>query len=137
MFVDGGLPENSAGPLAGLPWDRRRLAFRCDSGGRIEGEWTGVPVGSLIAAADVSDAMTHLLVDSVEEYRACVPLRDSMDALLAFRESRTDCEATAAVTPRLVGPRIDSARAVKRVDRIRAIQLRPEEDATEYEHLPD
>ncbi|MFP4629072.1 MAG: hypothetical protein ACLFMX_08830, partial [Halobacteriales archaeon] len=46
------------------------IAFRCHSGRRIDGRWTGVPVTRLLATAPPST--THLLVEGAEGYRACV-----------------------------------------------------------------
>lgn len=137
IFANGSLPETAESSLDALQGRCQHLVFRCQSGRRIEGDWTGIPIEELLTAVDVPDATTHLLVESADGYRACVAVRDAMDALLAFEEDRVDCTTTGGVTPRFVGPHIETRRQVKCVDTIQAISLRPGEDAIEYEFLPE
>ncbi len=137
LFVDGALPAGTEASLETLSQKRRQITLHCHTGRRIEGEWIGVPVATLIEEVAISERATHILVESVDGFRACFPLLEALDSLVAFEETRLDCDDSFDVTPRIVSPFLDSRRAVKFVDRITAIRLEPDEDATAYENLPE
>lgn len=137
VFEHGRLPSHADGSLEDLPLERRSLAFKCTSGRRLAGEWVGIAMADLLAVGALPPTTTHLLVDSALDYTACVSIADAMDGLLAFEETRFDCESTQDVTPRLVGTSIDTPRTVKRVSRITGLSLSATEDPTAFEYLPD
>jgi hypothetical protein len=136
-YADGSVPGRATATLDGLDRQRQHLAFQCSGGRTIEGDWRGVPVLDLLEAADAPADTTHVLVESRDEYRVCIGLRDLPGALLAFDADRWDDAGDGDATPRLVGERIDTARAVKGVNTIRAVSLAPDEDPQSLEHLPE
>ena len=136
VFADGALPDRAEATLEGLPHHTRHVAFQCGSGSTIEGEWTGVALLDLLDAADAPEDTTHVLVESTDDTRVCVELRDLPGAMLAF-EARRDGQPTEDGLPRLVGERLGSTRAVKDVRTVRTVGLAPEEDPQTLEHLPE
>jgi hypothetical protein len=118
----------------------RTIGFRCTSGDWIEAEWTGVPVARLIAAASVPSATTHLVVEATDDYRACLPIRACLDALLAFDGKTTPASdhqtAASDSFPRFVAPDVGGPRAVQSVARLAAVRLAANESRSDYEHLP-
>jgi DMSO/TMAO reductase YedYZ molybdopterin-dependent catalytic subunit len=77
-------------------------------------------VAELVDAADPPPETTHLLVHGTDDYRACVAIRDAMDALLAYE---CDGDPIGDGQTRLVGPNIDSARSVRGVRRLECVSL--------------
>lgn len=109
-----------------LPRATRTCTVECASGVRATDEWTGVPVDALAAAADFPGETTHLRVVA-EEFAADVPILPALDGVLAFerREGRDDGEVG---LPRLVADDVPGERLVKRVVRISAVALDPDEE---------
>lgn len=105
----------------------------CASGDSETGEWVGIRVGALLDRAGVDETATHLLVTGVDGYRVCVPLTDSLDALLAV--SRRDISDDDTL-PRLVGTSIEGTRSVGQVTRIEPVRLDPGEAEDRYERRP-
>lgn len=118
----------------------RTIGFRCTSGDWIAGEWIGVPVATLLEAASVPSATTHLVVEATDDYRACLPIRACLDALLAFDGGTAPASdrPTAAPDsfPRFVAPEVGGPRAVQAVARLSAVTLAADESRADYEHLP-
>lgn len=104
-------------------------ATECASGDPFEGHWRGMPLVELLSRAD-PDA-THLLVESEDGFRACVPLADAVDGILAVK--RVDGRGDGL--PRLVVPSILGTRMVKRVERIETRRLSPAQDPEELERI--
>jgi len=107
---------------------RDTIGFECSSGEWLDGEWTGVPVFELLAAAEAPAETTHVQFESVDGDRACVPLADLDGAIVAVGEDAT--------LPRFVSPHVVGPRTVKNLSRVRPLALAPEKDRTEYEQLP-
>lgn len=123
--------------LETLPTERRKLSYRCESGRLVEGEWTGVSMKALLRRVELPENITHLIIESQDDHRVCIPVSKGLTATLAFDEKRIDGDSPQDVTPRLVGPDIEGPRAVKRIHKISAIHLDPTEDPAGYEQLPE
>lgn len=104
------------------------LGFECASGDWIEREWTGVPVLDLLEAAAVPGDTTHIQVEGANDERACIPLADLTDAIIAVDEGDG--------FPRFVSPHVLGPRTIKSVTRVRPLVLDPGEDREAYECLP-
>ncbi len=115
--------------LEEYPVVRDARGFECASGEWIEHEWVGISVFELLEAADVPEDTTHILLESVDGYRSCVPLGDLKDAIVAV-------EGDDGGTPRLISPQTVGPRNIKHLEHIRPQSLRPEEDREQYETLP-
>lgn len=140
---------------------QKTMGYECASGDWIEGEWTGVPVLELLEAADVPGDTTHVQLESVDGYLACVGLLDLGEAIVAidggeFPDQReepveeddgtddgngegtrgTEPECSTDEFPRFVAPRILGPRTMKNLARIRPLALDPHEDRESYEELP-
>lgn len=110
----------------GFPLATASCTVECASGERATDEWTGVPIDALAAAADFPGETTHLRVEAAD-FAAEVPIRPALDGILAFerREGRDDGESG---LPRFVADGVDGERLVKRVRRLSAVALDPDED---------
>ncbi|MFB6352986.1 MAG: molybdopterin-dependent oxidoreductase [Halobacteriales archaeon] len=134
----GRLVVSSAGRLelgpspAGFSMHTETHAITCSSGDRETGEWRGIRVGELLERAGPAADATHLVVTGADDYRVCVPLAATLDALLAVE--RLDAPDDGAL-PRFLGTGVGGTRSVKRVRRIETASLAPGEDATQYEDL--
>ncbi|WP_134670944.1 molybdopterin-dependent oxidoreductase [Halorussus marinus] len=109
----------------------REWSFRCASGDEIAGPWSGIALDELLAAADPPDATTHLAVEGEDGYRACVPIADALDGLLAYRRAGAACGGA----PRFLAPGVSGVRTVKRVARIEALELPAGADPEDREAL--
>lgn len=109
-----------------------RHAIVCSSGDRETGEWRGIRVGDLLDRADPAADATHLMVTGADDYQVCVPLADTLEALLAV--ARLDAPDDGAL-PRFLGTGVGGTRSVKRVRRLETVSLAPGEDAAAYEDL--
>ncbi|MFW6448790.1 MAG: molybdopterin-binding oxidoreductase [Halobacteriota archaeon] len=104
-----------------LSLETEAIAFRCHSGRRIDGHWTGLPVRRLLAGAPPST--THLLVEGREGYRACVAVVEVMDGLVAVEATREGAPVPGDELPRLVADGLEAPRSVRGVTRVDAIAL--------------
>ncbi|QSG03402.1 molybdopterin-dependent oxidoreductase [Natranaeroarchaeum sulfidigenes] len=114
-----------------LQTERHRVT--CATGDYEVGQWRGVLIETLLSRVEADDRSTHLLVTGEDGYRACIPLTEAIDALLAV--AREDVEADGRL-PRFVGDEIDGAESVASVERIETIHLDADEDASEYSGPP-
>ena len=96
--------------------------YRCATGAEFGGEWRGVPVAPLLD--DASPDTTHLCAESADGYRAHVPVRAALDAVVAT--GRPDGPADGL--PRLVGPGFDSAQTVRDLAALAPVALPPDAD---------
>lgn len=110
----------------------------CASGNRHTADWTGVTMVDLLEAAGVPQSTTHVVVESLDEYRVAIPVREAIDGLLAFVKDGEAIGATHEYANRFVSPATEGARDIKGVSRIEHTTLRPEEDPEALENLfPD
>lgn len=106
----------------------RSVSYKCLSEGRRDADWQGVPVGDLVDVADVPSGTTHIVVESRDGYRSCVPVGVALDGLLALERDGVRLES-----PRFLAPGIEGPRAVKDVAAVTPVSLAPDEDRSEYE----
>ncbi|TKX58412.1 pterin operon protein [Halorubrum sp. SS7] len=126
----GGAAERSAPDLlAQLDAVRERRGavtvacrYRCATGTEFGGEWRGVAVAPLLD--DAPPETTHLRAESADGYRAHVPVRDALDAVVATER----LDGPAAGLPRLVGPDFDSAQTVRDLAALAPVALPPDAD---------
>lgn len=104
---------------------------RCGSGDLIGGHWRGIELVELLDGID-ADA-THLVVESEDGFRVCVPIADAVDGILAV--DRLDTEFFPDGLPRLVAPSLSGTRLVRRVVSIEGERLSPSEDPEAFEDL--
>jgi DMSO/TMAO reductase YedYZ molybdopterin-dependent catalytic subunit len=104
----------------------------CETSGPIEGPWTGLELGDLLAAVESPPDATHVLVSCRDGYRVCLDVSDALSAVLAYRR---DGEPLGLDEMRVVGPAVGSGRSAKGVRRIEPVALAPADDPTELESL--
>lgn len=104
----------------------------CSSGDRETGRWRGVSVADLVDRAGPAARATHVVVTGADGYRVCLPLTDSIDALVAV--NRLDAPADDSL-PRFLGSAVSGTRSVKRVRRLETVALAADEDPADYEAL--
>ena len=102
----------------------------CATGDRETGEWRGVPLEALLERADAGPDATHLLVTGRDGYRVCLPLAETLDALVALE--RRDRPADVSL-PRFIGAGLEGTRSVRDVERLDTVALGPDEDPEVYE----
>jgi hypothetical protein len=93
---------------------------------RATDEWTGIPIDALAAAADFPGGTTHLRVEA-GDFAADPPIRAALGGILAFERHEGRDDETEEL-PRLVSDGMAGERLAKRVRRISAIELAPDED---------
>ncbi|WP_335999483.1 molybdopterin-dependent oxidoreductase [Halorientalis halophila] len=111
---------------------RSDASMHCDDSGPIDGPWTGLDVGSLLAAADGAPDATHVLLTCRDGYRVCLPVADALSAVLAYRQ---DGERLGPEGIRVVGPAIGSGRSAQGIARIETATLESGADPTDLERL--
>lgn len=116
---------------ADSPVAERRIHFRCHSGRRIGGTWRGIPALELVERLDPPPDATHLLVESEDGYRACVPMRRALEGLLAVELDGRPLDG-----PRFVAPGLSGPRSVRDVTRVAARSLDSHESPSDYERFP-
>ena len=62
---------------------QQSVGFECASGTWKEREWDAIPVFSLLDLADIPEETTHVQFESRDGDRACVPLADLEDGIIA------------------------------------------------------
>lgn len=106
----------------------------CASGDPIGGRWRGIELADLLAEIDAE--ATHLLVESADGFRACVPIVETLDGIIAVE--RLDTESVPEGLPRLIAPSLSGTRLVQNVAAIEGKQLSASADPEEFEQLlPD
>lgn len=140
--------------LGGFERVTRTHRFRCTSGDRFGGEWTGVPVETALSSVSLPGDTTHLVVAGADGFQVCVPVLAALDGLFAIEESGADGDGAGSDgdgagsaerasadgerrpdAPRFVSPGVDGPRTVQRVVRLEALHLDPGESADEYESI--
>jgi hypothetical protein len=114
-------------------FDLVELAYetRCGSGEPIEGHWRGIELVELLDGID-ADA-THLVVESEDGFRVCVPILDAVGGILAV--DRLDTAGFPDGLPRLIAPSLSGTRLVRRVVSVDGERLSPSEDPGDFEDL--
>lgn len=96
--------------------------YRCATGTEFGGEWRGVSAAPLLD--DAPPDTTHLRAESADGYRAHVPVREALDAVVATER----LDGPAEGLPRLVGPDFDSAQTVRDLAALVPVSLPPDAD---------
>ena len=104
---------------------------RCGSGDPVAGHWRGIELAALLDGVD-ADA-THLLVESTDGFRVCVPVAKAIEGILAV--DRVDTDFFPRGLPRLVAPSLSGTRFVRRVATIEGRRLPPSADPEDHEDL--
>ena len=109
-----------------FPRATRTCTAECASGVPATDEWTGVPIDALATAARFPDETTPLRAGA-DDFAAEIPIPVALGGIVTFdwREGRDDDEAG---LPRLVADGVVGERPVKRVERISAVALAPDEE---------
>lgn len=110
--------------------EERTIAIDCHSGDWQEFTWVGIPIEPLFNAVDIPSSTTHVQVDGSDEQRACIPIGQALNGVLALSQN-----GTRLTMPRFVAPGIAGPRTIKSVRRIETRELSSGADRTEYEHL--
>lgn len=106
-----------------------RHKVTCATGDYEVGQWRGVRIETLLSRVEADEGSTHLLVTGDDGYRACIPMTEAHDALLAV--AREDVQRDGRL-PRFVGGEVDGSESVAGVERIETLRLESDEDASEY-----
>ncbi|MFB6266960.1 MAG: molybdopterin-dependent oxidoreductase [Halodesulfurarchaeum sp.] len=116
----------------------KRVTIVCASGETTTADWTGIPLRSLLDAADIPLETTHVTVASRDGYRVAVGIVDALGGLLATHKDGVPISREHPYENRFVAPRIDGARNVKGVSRIEPHSLRPHDHPESLENVdPD
>lgn len=107
---------------------RKTVGFECASGDWIERECEALPVSELVEAAKFPADTTHVVVESTDGYRACVPISALPEAIIAIGDGPGK--------PRFVSPAVIGPRAIKNLESVEPRSLDPDADPEEYERLP-
>lgn len=107
----------------------------CASGDRHTAAWTGVPVHDLLEAARIPQSTTHVIVESRDDYRVAIPVREAIEGLLAFLKDGEPIGRDRPYSNRFVSPATEGARDIKGVRRIDHTSLGPGEDPEQLENL--
>ncbi|MFC7044682.1 molybdopterin-dependent oxidoreductase [Halobacteriaceae archaeon GCM10025711] len=126
-----------ADAIADLPVAETDHLFRCASGRPIQSEWVGVDAWSLLEAAAVPDDTTHLVVESADGYRVCIPVGPALDGVVAFTRDGTPIGDDNPYSSRFVAPGVDGPHAAKGVARIEALALGPHDDPESLENITE
>jgi DMSO/TMAO reductase YedYZ molybdopterin-dependent catalytic subunit len=118
--------------------DTRSVTVVCASGDSHTHEWTGIPIVELIDAAEVPLETTHVTVESIDEYRVAVPIREAIEGLLAYVKSGVPIGEQHPYANRFVSPVVEGARDIKGVSNIDYWILNPEDHPESLENIfPD
>lgn len=113
-------------PLDSVPLESRVCTVECASGERATDEWTGVPVEALAVSAKFPEETTHLRL-AARDFKADVPIRAALGGILAF-ERTTGRDDEQVGLPRFIADDVPGERLVKRVRRVNAVALDPDEN---------
>lgn len=118
--------------------ETRSVTVVCASGDRHTAEWTGIAMPDLLEAADVPLSSTHVVVESLDDYRVVIPVRAALQGLLAFAKDGQPIGRTHEYGNRFVSGAAEGARFIKGVRRIEATTVDPDENPERLENLfPD
>lgn len=106
-----------------FPRRERRCTVECASGERTTDTWRGIPIPALAERADFPGETTHLHVEA-DDFAAQVPISAALDGILAFDRTAGD----GSKLPRLIAGDVPGERLVKRVRRVSAVELAPDDD---------
>lgn len=139
VVVGGAAPfELTRDRIAAFDAETRTVTVVCASGDRHTAEWTGIPVPALLEAADVPPSTTHVVVESLDDYRVAIPVRAALDGLLAYAKDGVPIGRTHGYANRFVSGAAEGARFIKGLRRIEATAVDPDEDPERLENLfPD
>lgn len=119
LTVDGAVDTSldlSYGDLAET--DELRATLDCTSGWYATQNWSGVTIGSLLAAAEPDPDARWIRIESVTGYRWSLPVDEAREALLATTVSGDRLDHGHGFPIRLVAPGRRGYQWVKWVDRI-------------------
>ena len=125
LTVDGAVAEPVELGYAELADDdERRALLDCTSGWYSEHDWQGVPVASLLSAAEPVDDAAWVSFRSVTGYRWSLPVDEARDALLATRVDGERLGHGHGFPMRLVAPGRRGFQWVKWVEEVRVTRRR-------------
>lgn len=107
----------------------------CATGNSYTAAWTGPTVGSLLDESGVPPETTHVVVESADEYRVVIPVREAIQGVLSYLKDAEPIGAHQAYVNRLVSPGTEGARDIKGVSLIEPVTLSPDEDPERLENL--
>jgi DMSO/TMAO reductase YedYZ molybdopterin-dependent catalytic subunit len=107
----------------------------CATGSSYTAAWTGPTVGSLLDTASVSPETTHVVVESADEYRVVIPIREALGGVVSYLKDGDPIGADQEYMNRMVSPGTEGARDIKGVSRIEPKNLDPAEDPESLENL--
>ena len=107
----------------------------CATGSSYTADWTGPTVGSLLDTAGVPPDTTHVIVESADEYRVVIPVREALGGVLSYLKDGEPIGAHQAYVNRLVSPGTEGARDIKGVSMIEPVTIPPDEDPERLENL--
>jgi len=107
----------------------------CATGHSYSAAWTGPRVSSLLDLAGVDPETTHVVVESADDYRVAVPVRDALGGILAFLKDGATIADEQDYRNRLVCPGTEGARDIKGASKIEPVSLAPGEDPESLENL--
>lgn len=107
----------------------------CATGSSYTADWTGPTLGSLLETAEVDPETTHVLVESADEYRVAIPIREAIGGILGFLKDGSPIGAAQEYANRLVCPGTEGARDIKGVAEVEPVVLDPGEDPEALENL--
>ncbi|MFB6153597.1 MAG: molybdopterin-dependent oxidoreductase [Halodesulfurarchaeum sp.] len=116
----------------------KRVTIVCASGETTTADWSGIPLGGILEAAEIPLSTTHVTLASRDGYRVAVGIMDALDGLLATHKDGVPIERDNPYGNRFVAARVDGARNVKGVARIEPHSLGPQEHPEYLENVdPD
>lgn len=107
----------------------------CATGSSYTAAWTGPTVGSLLDTASVTPETTHVVVESADEYRVVIPIREALGGVVSYLKDGEPIGANQAYVNRMVSPGTEGARDIKGVSQIEPKVLDPDEDPESLENL--
>lgn len=121
--------------IAEFEGQTRSVTVVCASGDRHTADWTGIPVPDLLEAAAVPPSTTHVVVESLDDYRVAIPVRAALDGLLAYAKDGVPIGRTHEYANRFVSGAAEGARFIKGVRRIEPTAIDPDDDPERLENL--
>ena len=110
------------------------MGFSCDTGTSAAGTWRGRPLTALLDAVAMPGETTHVVLEAPDGFAVCVPATTALDGVLA---TALDGEPLDDARTRFVAPGLGSTRCIRDVAVVRAVQLAPGEDRSDYESIGD
>lgn len=125
----------TADTIADLEVRTVEVEIICATGSSYTAAWTGPTVGSLLDAASVSPETTHVVVESADEYRVVIPIREALGGVVSYLKDGEPIGANQEYVNRMVSPGTEGARDIKGVSQIEPKTLDPAEDPESLENL--